>query len=137
MSVLERFFCAGGGKVVTKRKIKKADPLCELLVFDAEGPMMNQEFLAVSEKDVEVRTHLGLGSEALTMANILLVGAHSLLTIAEVPENLSGDLMSIMQQVNSVGKVRSAAENQKRLDRRDRGVSDDWPTDQSDSEVPF
>jgi len=126
----------GGNLVVRKKKVEQ-EHLCKVVVIDEEGMLSEQDFYIGGGEGVEVQTRLGLGGEPLALAGVMVTSAHSLLMTAQVPENLIGDAMVLLKQIHALQKVRMEAANQKRLDRRDRGVSDDWPIHDDDSSIPF
>jgi len=122
---------------MTRRRTKVPKLVCKLIVVDEEGILVETAFLQGSESDVQVETQLHLGAEPLALAGVAATATHSLLKTAEAPEELQETMMQVLAQVHSLINVRAAAKNQKRRDRRDQGVSDDWPKPQDDSEIPF
>jgi len=122
---------------MTRRRTKVPQLVCKLIVVDEEGILVEQSFLLATQSDVKVETQLHLGAQPLALAGVAATGTHALLKTAEAPQELQDQVMQIMEQVHSLINVRAAAKNQKRRDRRDQGVSDDWPKPQDDSEIPF
>jgi len=120
-----------------RRRTKVPQLVCKLIVVDEDGILVEQSFLLAGESDVEVETQLHLGAEPLALAGVAATATHALLKTSEAPEELHETMMQVMAQIHSLINVRAAAKNQKRRDRRDQGVSDDWPKPEDDSEIPF
>jgi len=119
------------------RKKKIDEFIAMLVVEDEEGWLLRQRFIATSEAGVQVETQFGLMGQPLALAALLIVAAHAICTTERVPAPLRSDLMMAAEQVKSLATVRRAAKNRRRHDPKDHGVSDDWPTVQDDSEIPF
>jgi len=123
---------------VTTRRKKKIDHfVAQLTVQDEEGDLLRQQFRATGDTSVEVETQIGLSGHTLALAALLVIGAHAICTTERVPEQLLSELMMAAKQLESLATVRRAAKNQRRHDRRDHGVSDDWPTDDHSDDLPF
>jgi len=122
---------------MTRRRTKVPEPVCKLAVFDESGMLVEQTFRLKDESDVEVETQLHLGAEPLPLAGVSLTSAHSLLEVAEAPQDLIDRLMQMLAEVHALVHIRIEAANQKRRDRRDRGVSDDWPKHDDSGDLPF
>lgn len=105
--------------------------------MDDAGTLVDQDFFDIGDAGVQVNTQIGLMADPLKAAGLLMVGTDALLETAKVPELLKEDFKLVMMQVKALMEVRRSEEDQRRQDRRDRGVSDDWPKGQSDSEAPF
>lgn len=119
------------------RRKKPPIHVAKIVIVDEEGMLVEQDFYMGNGPDVECQTQLHLGGQPIPLAGLLLAGAHSMLMVAEAPETLINDVIMCLQQIHSLTKVQRMAKQQKRHDRKDHGVLDDWPKDQSDSEIPF
>jgi len=118
------------------KRTKKEKNKVTFAVDDVQGPVIRGWLEELGNQEVGVRTEIANGIEPRVVAGIVLIFAEHVLREAAVEEELGDQVAMVIQQLLSLQKVHRMAERQKRRDKRDHGVVDDFP-DPLDQEPPF